>query len=110
MLSLPSSALEIADRRCRKADRGCRKADRRSGTATGHAPEKFHQFFQALFLGRRRRQTAPPVLAAAEEWAQTGRANRAHGTGTAVRGKTGSDRGGLTAAVQALRNCLAASP
>src|ERR1017187_7024308 len=54
--------------------------------------------------------TAPPVLAAEEERAQTGRPARAHGTGTAAGGEPGSDRGGLAVAMQALRNRIATDP
>src|ERR1019366_1704054 len=99
-----------ANRRCGKANARCRKADRRSGTATGHAQEEFHQFFQASFLRRPGRHTTPPLLAEEEEWAQTGRATRARGTGTATRGEAGSNRRGLAVAMQALRNRVATGP
>src|SRR5207237_8270887 len=91
-------------------NRRCLKAESRSGTATRHAPEEFHQLFQASFLRRPGGRTAPPLLAAEEEWAQTGRATRSHGAGTAARGEAGSLRGGLAIAMQALRNRIATRP
>src|SRR5205085_3000037 len=55
-------------------------------------------------------RAAPPMLSAKEEWAQTGRATRAHGTGTATSGDAGSDRGDPAVTMQALRNRIAPDP